>query len=192
MRKIAFAIFVVAVLPIYLGMRLCMLIFGGDRAFGSVSQFFAFFPGVVGLFARKAYYFLALEKFSPSAGVGFGSYISHPTTRVGPEFSCGAYCILGTCDIGEDVHIGAGVHILSGKRHHVFDENGHLVRGALERIRIGDHTWIGAGSVIMASLGDGCVVGAGAVVTKEVEDNCLVAGNPARMIRKVNQEPTGR
>jgi acetyltransferase-like isoleucine patch superfamily enzyme len=35
------------------------------------------------------------------------------------------------------------------------------------------------------NIGRGVTVGAGSVVTKSVEDFCVVAGNPARVIRKV-------
>ena len=34
-------------------------------------------------------------------------------------------------------------------------------------------------------LGDGCVVGAGAVVAGKFEDNCVIAGNPAKVIKRL-------
>ena len=36
-------------------------------------------------------------------------------------------------------------------------------------------------------LGDGCVVGAGAVVSGKFEENCVIAGNPAKVIRKLER-----
>ena len=44
-----------------------------------------------------------------------------------------------------------------------------------------------ANSIILKGtvLGDGCVVGAGAVVCGKFEDNCVIAGNPARVIKRL-------
>ena len=52
------------------------------------------------------------------------------------------------------------------------------------RITIGDHVFIGNGSIIMpgVEIGDYCVVGAGSVVTKNVPSNSVVCGVPAKMI----------
>lgn len=52
--------------------------------------------------------------------------------------------------------------------------------------RIGNNCVIGGRSMIMpgVTLGDHVYVGGGSVVTKSVPDHCIVAGNPARIIRK--------
>jgi maltose O-acetyltransferase len=36
-------------------------------------------------------------------------------------------------------------------------------------------------------IGNGCVIGAGAVVAKDIPDNSLAVGNPAIVIRKLNE-----
>lgn len=187
MKKLALVIAIVAVLPLYAGMQLCVFIFGGERAFVSVGTFLGQCPGIVGDFIRKAYYLLALGSFSSSAGIGFGSFFSHRSSSMGPQSSCGAYCVLGTCDIGEGVLLGSNVHILSGKGQHIYDDAGRLVDGHFDRVAIGDHTWVGNGAIIMASIGKGCIVAAGAVVVKEVEDRCIVGGNPAKILRRRGQ-----
>ena len=55
-------------------------------------------------------------------------------------------------------------------------------------ITIGDFAWIGAGAIIMpgVTIGARAVVGAGSIVTKDVPPNMVVAGNPAKIIKSVD------
>lgn len=56
-------------------------------------------------------------------------------------------------------------------------------------VRIGERCWIGGNVTICpgAVIGDRCVIGAGAVVVGEIPSDSLAVGNPARVIRKLNQ-----
>lgn len=53
---------------------------------------------------------------------------------------------------------------------------------------IGDNCYIGAGTIIMnpVKIGNNVTIGAGSVVTKDIPDNCIVAGNPAKIIRHLD------
>ncbi len=55
-------------------------------------------------------------------------------------------------------------------------------------IRIGRTTWIGFDACILpgVTIGDGSIVGARSVVYEDVEPYTVVAGNPARMIRRID------
>jgi acetyltransferase-like isoleucine patch superfamily enzyme len=57
-------------------------------------------------------------------------------------------------------------------------------------IEIQDKVWIGFDVVILKGVrvGEGAIVGARAVVTKDVEPYTVVAGNPARVVRRLDQE----
>ena len=50
---------------------------------------------------------------------------------------------------------------------------------------IGHNTVIGGRSIVLPGIkiGNHCFIGAGSVVTKDVPDHCLVAGNPAKIVR---------
>lgn len=61
-------------------------------------------------------------------------------------------------------------------------------------ITIGHDVWIGGSAIIMGgvTVGDGSTIGAGSVVTKNVEPWTVVAGNPARVIKRLEKHPDTR
>ncbi|HSR20175.1 MAG TPA: DapH/DapD/GlmU-related protein [Anaerolineales bacterium] len=58
-----------------------------------------------------------------------------------------------------------------------------------KRIVIEDNVWIGGGAIVLpgVTIGKNAVVGAGSVVTWDVRPNAVVAGNPAGLIREIDQ-----
>jgi acetyltransferase-like isoleucine patch superfamily enzyme len=59
----------------------------------------------------------------------------------------------------------------------------------VERTLVKKGASIGSGCTILANItiGENALVGAGSVVTKNVPPNTIVAGNPARILRKIEQ-----
>lgn len=57
------------------------------------------------------------------------------------------------------------------------------------RPTIGNNVSLGVNVTIIGpvKVGNNVIVGAGSVVVKDIPDNCIVAGNPARIIRYLNQ-----
>ena len=55
-------------------------------------------------------------------------------------------------------------------------------------VTIEDGCWIGGGVIILPgiTIGKGSVIGAGSVVTKNIPPDSLAAGNPCKVIRKIN------
>lgn len=55
-------------------------------------------------------------------------------------------------------------------------------------VRIGRNVWIGAGAIVLpgVTIGDHSVIGAGSVVTKDIPPNVVAVGNPCRVLREIN------
>jgi acetyltransferase-like isoleucine patch superfamily enzyme len=56
-------------------------------------------------------------------------------------------------------------------------------------IHIQNKAWIGFGASLLkgVTIGEGSVIGAGSVVTRDIPPYCVAAGNPAKIIRKLDR-----
>ncbi len=102
-----------------------------------------------------------------------------------PGYGPGCY-IDGRCGIlfEENVITAPNISIIS-QNHDTEDFNKFKKNNS---IRIGKNSWIANGSIILAGieLGEHTVVAAGAIVTKSFpEGNQLIGGNPAKIIKKL-------
>ncbi|WP_371195030.1 DapH/DapD/GlmU-related protein [Glaciecola sp. SC05] len=161
---------------------------GKDEAISTLSQLLSLLPGKVGSYLRAGFYRFALKKCDPSAVIGFGTIFSQADTEIESGVYIGPQCNIGLCSIGTDTLLGSGVHIMSGKGQHNFDNPNVAIKdqgGEFEKISIGDNCWLGNGSLIMASIEKRCVIAAGAVVTSKTVSNTIVGGNPAKKIKDI-------
>lgn len=86
--------------------------------------------------------------------------------------------------IGRGCYIAPNVGLITAN-HDPADLDRHLEP---KPIVLGEKCWIGMNAVILpgVTLGPETVVGAGAVVTKSFpEGHCVIAGNPAKLIRRI-------
>jgi maltose O-acetyltransferase len=89
----------------------------------------------------------------------------------------GDHSILGPC-----VQIYTAAHALQAEPRNQGIE-------IAKPITIEENVWIGGSAILLpgVTIGRNAVVGAGAVVTKSVPANTVVGGNPARVIREIEQ-----
>jgi len=61
--------------------------------------------------------------------------------------------------------------------------------GQDSEVLIGDNVWIGMNTVVLkgSRIGNNAVIGACSVVRGEIPENALAAGNPARVIRMLDE-----
>jgi maltose O-acetyltransferase len=139
-------------------------------------------------------------------GVLLGSLFGEigPGVLIEPAFSCdygtnivagknlfvNFNCVFLDCAairIGDNVQLGPAVQILTA--HHPVDpimrRDG---RELASPVTIGDDVWIGGGAVICpgVTIGSGSTIGAGSVVTRDVPALVVAAGNPCRVIRRLD------
>jgi virginiamycin A acetyltransferase len=159
--------------------------FAGGFRFGA--QLCSLVPGLPGDYLRIAFYKFTLQKCSLGSRVSFGSFFAHPEAVLGDDVYIGAFCILGRCSIGDRTQIASHVQIISGRRQHERLPTGQITgsdEGVFESVGVGSDCWVGASSIIMASVGSQTTIGGGAVVVRPIGDRVVAVGNPARVIKE--------
>ena len=98
--------------------------------------------------------------------------------------------------IEDNVFIGHGVTFTNDTYPRATARNGELQTEAdwsTEPTVIKKGASVGSGATILSNtkIGENAIVGAGSVVTKDVPPNSIVAGNPARVLRYIEQTVEG-
>jgi acetyltransferase-like isoleucine patch superfamily enzyme len=94
--------------------------------------------------------------------------------------------------IEDDVFVGHSVTFINDKYPRATNPDGGLQTEAdweVEQTFVRKGATIGSGTTILGNLtiGENAIVGAGSVVTKSVPPAAIVAGNPARVIRRIDE-----
>jgi len=94
--------------------------------------------------------------------------------------------------IEDNVFIGHGVMFINDSYPRATSADGNLQTEAdwkVEHTVIKRGASVGSGATILSNItiGENAIVGAGSVVTKDVPPNSIIAGNPARVLRYIQQ-----
>lgn len=105
-------------------------------------------------------------------------------------------------DISVSKHVEIGDDTVIAKDCFIADTDGHPISPKRRRLHdsirksevspvvIGKNVWIGTGCYILkgVNVGDNSIIAANSVVTKDVPSNVIVAGNPAKVVKELNDD----
>lgn len=109
---------------------------------------------------------------------------------VGKHFNCMGEVIIDPSHcwhvtIGNNVTLAPRVHILA----HDASTKVFLDYTRVSNVTIGDNVFVGAGTIVLpgVSIGNNVVIGAGSIVSCDIPDNCVAVGNPARVVKSLDE-----
>ena len=92
--------------------------------------------------------------------------------------------------IGSNVSIAQNVNIMVDSGPNASPAMQQVFPLEKKPVTVGNHVWIGTGSVIMpgVTLGDYCVVAANSFVNRSFDPFTIIGGTPARILRTFTEE----
>lgn len=143
---------------------------GRDVSFNS-----SFFSNLLGLYQRT----IIIARGEGKIHIGDGVGISGSTIYAREEIT-----------IGNHVLVGANTKIMDNDFHPLDAEARNandFSKLVCRPVRIGDNVFIGCNCLILkgTEIGANSVVGAGSVVSGKFPENVVIAGNPAKVIKKI-------
>jgi len=120
----------------------------------------------------------------PELHIGDNTYIG-PFVRfqIGKEIRVGNNCLIGSRLITDNPG-----HSLNDVINRLKSSGGTPIPEEIRPVRIGDFCMLGLDTYVTSgvTVGDGVVAIVGANINKDVPPFCIVAGNPARIVRKLD------
>ena len=113
------------------------------------------------------------------------------------ELKIGKYCLITpgvrimaaeSIEIGDACMFAHGAYISDADWHGIYDRSEPV--GKTKPIILKDNVWIGDSAIVCkgVTIGENSIIGAGAVVTKNIPANVVAAGNPAKVVKNLDQE----
>ena len=93
-------------------------------------------------------------------------------------------------EIQDWASIGPGVKIMAHSGASPYHQQRKIFHEGPKKVVIGKGVWLATGAIILpgVTIGEGAIIAAGAVVSKDVPPLTMFAGNPARMVQKLEQQ----
>jgi acetyltransferase-like isoleucine patch superfamily enzyme len=88
-------------------------------------------------------------------------------------------------EVGPDCMFAYDVEVTTSDSHSILDAKSGERINPDRSVRIGEHVWLGARSVVLkgVSIGDQSIIATGSIVSKDVGSGVLAAGSPARQTK---------
>ena len=112
------------------------------------------------------------------------------------ELKIGKYCLITpgvrimaaeSIKIGDACMFAHGAYISDADWHGIYDRSEPV--GKTKPIILHDNVWVGDSAIVCkgVTIGENSIIGAGAVVTKNIPANVVAAGNPAKVVKNLDQ-----
>ena len=90
--------------------------------------------------------------------------------------------------IADSCMIASHAYITDSDWHGIYDRS--LPPATVSKVVLEENVWIGDSAIVCkgVSIGKNAIIGAGAVVTGDIPANVVAAGNPARVIRRLDPD----
>lgn len=130
---------------------------------------------------------------SPTSNlIGIYSPCMISTIKQNAEIRIGNNCGFSGTVIASALKITIGNNVRCGANTLITDSDWHAEdyrSGSNKEIIIEDNVWLGYGVKVLKGvhIGENTLIGAGSIVTHNIPANVIAAGNPCKIIKKINQ-----
>jgi acetyltransferase-like isoleucine patch superfamily enzyme len=89
-------------------------------------------------------------------------------------------------DVGDNCMMASNAYITDSDWHDIYNR---ITLGKTAPVTIKNNVWIGDSAIVCkgVTIGENSIIGAGAVVVDSVPANCVAAGNPAKIVKQLDQ-----
>lgn len=120
------------------------------------------------------------------------------THKEDAKITIGNNCLLNGAFIHSNISVKIGNYCMFGPGTKIVDNNSHRISKDIKErrkppirkpINIKDNVWVGMNALILkgVTIGENSIVAAHSVVTKDVPPNVIVGGNPAKIIKHLEE-----
>ncbi|OQY01872.1 MAG: acetyltransferase [Desulfobacteraceae bacterium 4572_130] len=88
--------------------------------------------------------------------------------------------------IKDNCMLASGVYITDSDWHGIYNRS--MPPEKNYPVKLESNVWVGDSSIVCkgVTIGENTIIGAGSVVTTDIESNCIAAGNPAKIVKKLD------